>query len=1200
MSVVEEEMETQGLENAGPDSSSTALNDMVDVPEGDAKPTPTAYEALLNIAHDPETTAKPTLQASPLAPRRRRGAFGSTITRFIERATTSPNGTLNNINNNSEMDDLLQAVPIADAEESLWNTSAAVASDDEDVFSMDDHDKEKIASTRDTLPLLKDMVPAAVTVQNATVDDTLCTVSKQDGHKSVNKVSHVDEISKDDAASDASDKKSFIDDNKNNSQARSFPQRLPVDLTNKENEEGDSSSTEKVITEPPSLTEEHAPDSLNEFNHDHTTNKQPDEDDVLASTDALFAQVTDKTVVTVKDFMQSLTAEYNCKLDVSLKAAVRQRLVELMIDATASPQGDEENVGSDIGDSEESEADVDEDDDYSSDCDAKKPKAPKKKTFKRTANGSSQKERNLRPKKASKTKLALRVHAEQRRKRRVEELRVRNEELMVHQSVKDQERAEQIAAKFDTNTDNLRLERLEKRLDLLQKLDSKRLACVQLSTDDAAKTIVKEEPMTNINEVLAEKSKGCRNGLLQGELSSEEELADRDTDSSDDDMELEIEGGRSLRVDTSVKPKETKSGQSLCFDPKPRDAMSLLNLADSAKLKPSKTSTGPHVMPSPGRGLNARAALRQQLKQKQRTMGNQWLARELGYKTETDHLQECLLEEKSKREKILKEEQDRLQTNERALLRERMLNAEERLEQDDDMEDPDDEDYKEGVDESDEDDEEMAMAKAIEIERSERNNEEPAADENTAFSSSCPGAPCEDHCVTQASLLASHADSSTECVDEIVADIDKAKNEHDDLVKTSSNEHSFIGALALNEKEKASSEHGDNGGSASVQEFIDAPAFDDNEENEFETQAPLPTDISGVPGSEKGSSTAKSSQDEAVLAEGVTDRVEKSLTTDESTEVTNDAEVVGEEKEKEDGNSVDDKQPKRKGPRNSAWKAMLQRDAEMAKKKKRSSLVEEEADEEEEEEVAGLEDFGFVVKKKKIDDDEDPDLADFDEDDLTHVVDDVSDDEGDEEAGERARKDMEAKEEKERHKEMLRRMRDGYDGRRGGIAGGGAGARGVHRFDQLVAADNRKDAKRLGLLNDDELDSDNEEEGKNVEDDHADEDEDEAVLLDKMLKDRFLHRSSVEEENFSDDDAEADAEADEETGIATKDDEEEKEQERLAKRFAKRARMQRLIEAHGHEEEFSQSKLIDEDTTLKLELQQMKVGSGRFPLFCSC
>lgn len=96
-------------------------------------------------------------------------------------------------------------------------------------------------------------------------------------------------------------------------------------------------------------------------------------------------------------------------------------------------------------------------------------------------------------------------------------------------------------------------------------------------------------------------------------------------------------------------------------------------------------------------------------------------------------------------------------------------------------------------------------------------------------------------------------------------------------------------------------------------------------------------------------------------------------------------------------------------------------------------------------------------------------------------------------------------------------MREGYDGRRGGIASGGA--RGVHRFDQLVAADNREDAKRLGLLNEDEMDSDDENENgePKAKKDSADED-DEAALLDKMLKERFLNRDEEDafEENFSD------------------------------------------------------------------------------------
>lgn len=110
-------------------------------------------------------------------------------------------------------------------------------------------------------------------------------------------------------------------------------------------------------------------------------------------------------------------------------------------------------------------------------------------------------------------------------------------------------------------------------------------------------------------------------------------------------------------------------------------------------------------------------------------------------------------------------------------------------------------------------------------------------------------------------------------------------------------------------------------------------------------------------------------------------------------------------------------------------------------------------------------------------------------------------------------------------------MREGYDGRRGGIASGVGGARGMHRFDQLVAADNRDDAKRLGLLNEDELDSDDEEggEGKSKKDSPDDED-DEAAMLDRMLKERFLHREEEEflEENFSDEESED--EADDATG----------------------------------------------------------------------
>lgn len=146
----------------------------------------------------------------------------------------------------------------------------------------------------------------------------------------------------------------------------------------------------------------------------------------------------------------------------------------------------------------------------------------------------------------------------------------------------------------------------------------------------------------------------------------------------------------------------------------------------------------------------------------------------------------------------------------------------------------------------------------------------------------------------------------------------------------------------------------------------------------------------------------------------------------------------------------------------------------------------------------------------------------------------------------------------------------------------------MHRFDQLVAADNRADAERLGLLNEDEMDSDAEENGDKKD---VDDEEDEAALLDKMLKDRFLHRSSVEmEEHFSDDDEDDENKAEATENKAAEDDQE---QEHLAKRFAKRARMERLMEEYGRNDEFSHSRLIEEDTTMKDELKHMKNGLTR-------
>ena len=69
------------------------------------------------------------------------------------------------------------------------------------------------------------------------------------------------------------------------------------------------------------------------------------------------------------------------------------------------------------------------------------------------------------------------------RKWRLQGLRVRNEELMQLANQGDQKWAKAIQQKFETDTHELRLKRLEDRLELLAKLDQKRIQFMATSND---------------------------------------------------------------------------------------------------------------------------------------------------------------------------------------------------------------------------------------------------------------------------------------------------------------------------------------------------------------------------------------------------------------------------------------------------------------------------------------------------------------------------------------------------------------------------------------------------------------------------------------------------------------------------------------------------------------------------------------------
>uniref|UniRef100_A0A7S4ADR4 DNA replication checkpoint mediator MRC1 domain-containing protein n=1 Tax=Pseudo-nitzschia australis TaxID=44445 RepID=A0A7S4ADR4_9STRA len=995
-----------------------------------------------------------------------------------------------------------------------------------------------------------------------------------------------------------------------------------------------------------------------------SSSRLPKKQEWVIATDALFVKTEDKSAVTVKQIFLSLEKQFHRKITKQLKTVVRDRL-RALITGTAKPafakekettsnESDSDSNNGEIQSSSESESDDyseedadDEASDYSDSDDKNKAtkqkkkalaaKQSKKKKKKKTvadeeaddnededanedAKTTRTRRRTVRPKrrKAAARAAAKVVEAHKlRRKKRADELKVRNEEMQLDQTREDEERMDAIAAKFETNTDELRLKRLEDRLDLLQRLDETRISVVV--ANETISTSPTRTPTTT-NEDSIEKKNGLKDNAA-ADIANKEKKVEAPSDSSSSSEEESSSDEEDLVIVGMKKPfkpleplhnhlpsrglqllKEIgspKGGGNKKSEQRSKAAADItLPIAatkKSIKKMDTDTTAGSAIL-SPNRSMRARFTLRNALKQKQRRQGNQWLARELGYKTEEDHLKDCRTLADQKRVVVVKLEQERLKANERKQLRERLILQEQQSyistndgenNQDDD---PEDEEYvppgedEHTIDVGEEEDEELKLAKEIEQEAKER--DVAAHQEGLEEDSNSNG---------------NSNTSNTEAVETQSLDTQPRLSDESSTLICSENETNApnpdFNKHRLSLESEAQEKESENSGKilldtqpSLVDKLTDRPLLTKEVSKLLDQQKTG----SSQPQSASNSNSETRSVDEIKESRSTTET--GPVRTSEESVVTPDKKSSNSDDEEElefDGNGDDEDEDRPTRSRNAGWQAMLKREAEKLKKqkKKKGGLVEEEAEEEEEEEIAGLEDFGFsITKKNKNNDDEDtPD--DLNEDDLEHVVDDVSDGEGDEDAGMVARKQLERQEEKHRHKEILRRMREGYDGRRGGIAGGGGGARGMHRFDQLVAADNREDAKRLGLLNDDELDSEDEKEGAKS---NGDDEDDETKLLDKMLKDRFMHRSDVDlEENFSEDEEEQEDQTENGENPDNSHDEEMRTQERLAKRFAKRARMQRLEEMHGDSQEFSQQRLIEEDVRMKEELSQMRCGLVR-------
>ncbi|RLN78397.1 hypothetical protein BBJ28_00011549 [Nothophytophthora sp. Chile5] len=248
------------------------------------------------------------------------------------------------------------------------------------------------------------------------------------------------------------------------------------------------------------------------------------------------------------------------------------------------------------------------------------------------------------------------------------------------------------------------------------------------------------------------------------------------------------------------------------------------------------------------------------------------------------------------------------------------------------------------------------------------------------------------------------------------------------------------------------------------------------------------------------------------------------------------------------------------------------------------NFVESEAEEDDDDDVlkiGGLGDFGFGVPQAKTQEskeaEEERKALQLREDDLDHIVDDLSDDEREQEQDleEMFRREQETQD-RQQVKEVMRNVKEGFGRNRRAFSGlhSGSEARGRFNLDELVAADGSKfEAARLGLLeSDEELDEDDATakkasagaDGEDEEEEEDNEEEDEEEEMERMLRQRFMDQPKIyvtSSESGSDDEDENDGDKGSKAGPDGDEVESDEERERQQmKLFSERARVNRRMQ----------------------------------------
>lgn len=737
----------------------------------------------------------------------------------------------------------------------------------------------------------------------------------------------------------------------------------------------------------------------------------------------------DVNALSIKAIVQALSKKLNQNLNHK-KDFVKDYVMQLIQDTNGDDEddADDEDRSNDVGSDEDSSigdpADYDDDDESYEDL---------RRSSRRASHNT---------KKLKKTNI-LAKRNEKYMKSRSRNQQVKNEELeaaarqLSIASAADRRQAENIAAKFETDNDEMAIRRTEDRVSLLKKMLKLK---EEVLSENANITTTKQMEQQSKDQSIVKDLSGN---------SSKNDIEEEDETERESDDELEVVGGPTFHSSSTSDVQQTSK----------------------ATLHISHTKNN----------VNPRLALKRQLQRHRLNTSNKWLAQELGYKDDAAHLNDCKAIEKQRRWRIQRDEKVKkqmiaglIEKAERQLVEGEVGPEDEAEVREDSMENEEEEQYKvttigNADDEHEEATDMVSTVSSIEPNtlKTSKSSEKLLTEGTTVLPSSV------DPHLDQPTLDNRYSEGSENTM---INELQSSWKGGETLVLDSSQTHTPSESTIVNQTEEEQDEQ-----PLSLEKQVRKEASNH---------------IQGRP------------QESKVLAADT------------------DATVLSANKSKDEVNNIEEQTSKEvsKKPKNAGWLAMLDEENRTRKRQqsKKSTLIDGEAEEEEEEDnIQGLEDFGFSLKKKSSSEDGEDDEekeSELRKDDMEHIVDELSDNEGDEEAGQEARILQNAKEEKARHKEMMRHMREGYDTRRHN----GGSMRGKHRFDQLVAAGNRADAKRLGLLNDDEFDSSDDEEEHD--DGDANVEEDENALLDKILKDRFLPRHELDPHLTDDSDDEEELE----------------------------------------------------------------------------